>query len=438
MAYVEKTTTSYGKRLKNSVGGIGMGFIMLIAGIILLFWNEGRTVKTTKMLKEAQKVCIDVPDISTVNPELNGQVIHATGMAKTDETLSESQFGVSANAIKLIRKVEYYQVVEHAKTETKDKVGGGQETTTTYTYEAEWCDEPVNSASFKDPSEQDDNWVLIKIDDQELQAKNVAFGGYRLSEELIGQKNDKVALNPVLDEEYVAYLNEEISNLVEEDGDFVHVSGNVVYLGGNPNRPYIGDVRISFYTVDNGEVSIIAKVAGDSFEKFTAKNGYSLQRLSTGVHGMDEMFQTEHSSNKTMSWILRLVGFLLILGGLRNIFKILETLFKVLPFLANIVGLGLNIATFVLALAITLIVIALGWLWYRPLLGILLLVAACAIIWFFAKKGKAAPAAPAGEPVAPAAPAAPAEPAAPAAPAEPVAPAAPAQPEAPKPEEPAE
>ena len=37
MAYVEKTTTSYGSRLKNSLGGIGMGFVMLIAGIVLLF-----------------------------------------------------------------------------------------------------------------------------------------------------------------------------------------------------------------------------------------------------------------------------------------------------------------------------------------------------------------------------------------------------------------
>ena len=428
MAYVEKTTTSYGKRLKDSVGGIGFGFLLLIAGIVLLFWNEGRTVKTTKMLKEAQKVCIDVPDMSSVNPELEGKVIHATGEAHTDEVLEESQFGVSVNAIKLIRKVEYYQVVEHSKTETKDKIGGGQETTTTYTYEAEWCDEPVNSSSFHDPSERDDNWVLLKVDDQTLQAKNVAFGAYTLSDELIGQKNDQVAHNVEIDEEYVAYLDNEISKLVNEDGQFVHVDGNVVYLGGNPNHPYIGDVRISFYRVDNGDVSIIAKVAGKTFEKFTAKNGYSLQRLSTGIHGMDEMFETEHASNKTTAWFLRLLGFLMIWFGLRNIFKILETLFKVLPFLANIVGLGLNIATFVLALVITLIVIALGWLWYRPLLGILLLAAAGAIIWYFSKKGKAAPAAPEAPAVEPVK-------------VEPVAPAEPAKPEepvAPKPEEPAE
>ena len=56
MAYQKVTTTSYGSRLKNSLGGVGLGFVMIIAGIALLFWNEGRTVKTTRMLKEAQGV----------------------------------------------------------------------------------------------------------------------------------------------------------------------------------------------------------------------------------------------------------------------------------------------------------------------------------------------------------------------------------------------
>ena len=424
MAYVEKTTTSYGKRLKDSIGGIGAGFVMLIAGTILLFWNEGRTVKTTRMLKEAQGICIDVPDVSSVNPENEGKLIHATAIAKTDDVLEESFFGINANALKLIRDVEYYQVVEHSKTETKDKVGGGQETTTTYTYSAEWVSSPINSADFHDPSERDANWAFLQLDDETQQAQNVAFGGYRLPAELVAQKNDKVNHPVELDAEYAEYLNEQLAKQVNERGDFLHVNGNTIYCGQNPNSPYVGDVRISFYRVDNGEASIIARITGDTFEKFTAKNGYTLEVLSAGNHSMEEMFQSEHASNKTMAWILRLLGFLLVLGGLRNIFKILETLFKVLPFLANIVGLGLNLATFVIALVWSLLIIAIAWVWYRPVLGILLLVCAGALIWYFGKKGKekkaaAAAAAPAPAPVQPA----------------PEAPKAPEAPEAPKPEE---
>ena len=150
MAYQKVTTTSYGGRLKNALQGVGAGFIMLIAGTILLFWNEGRTVKTTRMLKEAQGVCIELGDIQQIDAEKNGKMIHASGFAGTEDILADDDFDISLNAVKLIRSTEYYQWVEHTKTETKDKVGGGQETITTYTYSKEWVSSPVNSSSFED------------------------------------------------------------------------------------------------------------------------------------------------------------------------------------------------------------------------------------------------------------------------------------------------
>ena len=151
MAYQKVTTTSYGGRLKNALSGVGMGFVMLIAGTVLLFWNEGRTVKTTKMLKEAQGVCVELGDIEQVNADMNGKMIHASGLAATEEVLTDGMFDISLNAIKLIRSTEYYQWVQHEKSETRDKVGGGQETITTYTYSKEWVSSPVSSSSFEDP-----------------------------------------------------------------------------------------------------------------------------------------------------------------------------------------------------------------------------------------------------------------------------------------------
>ena len=109
MAYQKVTTTSYGSRMKNALSGVGMGFVMLIAGTILLFWNEGRTVKTTRMLKEAQKVCVELGDPAQVNPEMNGKMVHASAFAATDDILTDTQFGISLNAVKLIRNTEYSQ-----------------------------------------------------------------------------------------------------------------------------------------------------------------------------------------------------------------------------------------------------------------------------------------------------------------------------------------
>ena len=81
MAYTETTRTSYGKRLGNSLGGIVTGFLLFIAGTVLIWWNEGRAVKTTKMLKEAQGQVVEMPDITKVDPAFEGLLVHAQGFA---------------------------------------------------------------------------------------------------------------------------------------------------------------------------------------------------------------------------------------------------------------------------------------------------------------------------------------------------------------------
>ncbi len=383
MAYQTVTKTSYGSRLSNSLKGIGVGFLMFIAGTILLFWNEGRTVKTAKMLKQAEKVCVHVDDISTADPSLNGQVIHASAFADTRDSLVDNEFGVGARAISLSRDVSYYQWVEHQSSQTKDKIGGGQETVTTYTYSKEWVPFPVESANFADPDYKNRNSIRKKVESQRLYSENVSFGGYRLSPGLIHQIGGAKDLN--------------LSIAAKDSTE--HVQGNMVYYGANPSSPEIGDVKVTFSRVDPATVSIIAQVAGDTFEPFTAKNGYSLSTLEMGTVGMETMFANEKAKNNMMKWILRLIGFLLVLAGLKGIIGIVVAILKVIPFVANIVNLAVNIVIGVVAFAWSLLVIAIAWIVYRPVLGVILLAIGGAAIWWFAKKGAKAKEAAGGEPI---------------------------------------
>lgn len=390
MAFQKTTNTSYGTRLKNSFGGVGTGFILLIAGILLLFWNEGRTVKTARMLKESQGVCVELGDISAVNPEMDGKMVHATGMAETDEILTDDLFGISQNAIRLSRTVEYYQWVEHESSTKRDKLGGGQETVTTYTYSKSWVPFPVDSQEFEDPDYRGIyNGPLMTCDDMTVQARNVRFGAYRLPESLVSQMSRRQEFTVTPDPEIIGQLNRQLLQIDTTARDtMVHVRGAVIYLGANPGAPNVGDVRISFEKVVPGEVSILAKVNGDTFEQYTAKNDYSMLRLRDGAVGMDSMFAQARSSNKTTGWFLRLLGFLLLLWGFRNIFNIITSILKVVPFLASIANLGVGLVSGVLALALWLIVVAIAWIVYRPVLGIILLAAAVALIIFLGKKGK--------------------------------------------------
>ena len=371
MAYTETTRTSYGKRLGNSLGGIVTGLLLFIGGTVLIWWNEGRAVKTTKMLKEAQGQVVEMADISQVDPSFEGKLIHATGLATTTDSLFDSQFKVGTRAIALRRDAEYYQWVEHAQSQTKDKIGGAQETTTTYTYDLQWVSSPISSADFHDPDYRSENTVKANVEDQTWYAQEVSFGAYKLSPAQVSSIGGSVPL-PV-------------------DGN-----SNVIYIGENPSKPDVGDVRISFTQVLPAEISIVASVTGNTFAPYTAKNGKTFSALRMGNVPQDQIFESAHSSNKLLLWVLRVVAFFLIMTGLKSIFSILETLLKVLPFLANIVGWGVGLVCGIVAFVWTLLVAAIAWVAYRPLVAIILLAIAGVTIWYFAThKKKDAPAAPA-------------------------------------------
>ena len=127
MAYQETTTTGYGTRVGRSFKGIGTGLLLFLAGTALLWWNEGRAVKTDKMLNEAEKVTVEMEDPTRKNPELDGELVCASALATTEDSLTDTQYHVGAKAIGLQRRVEYYQWVEHSESKSTDKFGGKEE-----------------------------------------------------------------------------------------------------------------------------------------------------------------------------------------------------------------------------------------------------------------------------------------------------------------------
>ena len=419
MAYQEVTTTGYGTRVKNSFGGIIPGFLMFIAATALLWWNEGRAVKTDKMLNETQKVCVDMENPGKIDKSLDGEVVCATAMATTEDSLSDSQFNLGEKAISLIRNVEYYQWVEHSTSESKDKFGGKEVTTTTYTYSKEWMPRPVDSGAFHDPAYQGKNHVVANYEDQQQWAENVAFGAYKLNESLIHSisSREPVLLNidpagladinksvaevygiktaaqpaptqPVVADSAATVVPDSVPQDNKVDLEYVHQSGNVLYLGKTAAVPAIGDVRITFEKIVPAKVTIIAQVTGDTFKPYKAKNGKRFQTLVMGKKDADEIFDSEHAANHMWLWVIRIIGVLLVIAGLKGIFGIFSTLLKVIPFLSSILGWGIGVVCTVVGIVWSLIVIAIAWLFYRPLLGIGLLVLAGFLIWVFAFKGK--------------------------------------------------
>jgi len=447
MAYTETTTTGYGTRVGNSFKAIGSGILMFVIGTALLWWNEGRAVKTEKMLDEAGSKYVEMENPNKKDASLEGELICGTAMATTEDSLSDAQFGIGAKAIALRRSVEYYQWVEHAQEKTEDKLGGKQVTTTTYTYSKQWVSSPIQSSEFHDPAYQNKNMVLTTVDDTEQYAENVSFGAYQLNESLIHSISSREAMDLAIAEDLLkqfdkstqaAYerfygvqksiqqqptqqpaqapaipdsirallsdsakavldslqaVNDSINRQMEnaenkKDLEYIHVANNILYFGRVPGSPEVGDVRVTFEKIVPAKVTVMAVVDGDTFKPFKAKNGKRFQTLVMGQKSGDEIIEAEKEANNMLLWFFRIVGIVLVIGGLKGIFGFIETILKVVPFIAGIFGWGIGVICTVIGIAWSLIVIAIAWLFYRPLLGISLLALAGFLIWVFAFKGK--------------------------------------------------
>jgi len=389
MAVTETTTESWGSRLGGSIRGVIVGLALFVGGFPVLFWNEGNSVKTAKAIDEGEGACVAVESNEKVDAEYEGKLVHMTGKADTKDVLSDATFGVSATAIKLKREVEMYQWIEESHTTEKKKVGGSVEKTTTYTYKKDWSSHAINSGDFKEQGH--DNPGGIEFPGEEQYAANVSFGAFKLSEKqihMIGSSRD------------FAFPTNFTCALPR-----AQVKGRIIYVPNaetrnNPlnnrdvaSQTRIGDMRVTFNVIYPHDVSIIAKQKGDSFVDYTAKNGKKLNYLANGVEDAAAMFETARTNNAIMTWLIRLGGFLMMFFGLSMMAKPMSVLADVLPILGDIVGVGTGLVSGLLSLVCSLSTIAVAWIFFRPVLGIILLVIAGALVGLLAKKLLAARAA---------------------------------------------
>ena len=374
------SSSSWFSRLGKAFTGIIFGIILIVIGVSLLFWNEGRAVKTYNTLKEGQGLVIDVSadEVDTVN---EGKLVHLAADATTEETLADGDFGISANAIRLHRDVEMYQWKENKETETRKKLGGGEETVTTYTYSKEWSSRLNDSSSFQQ-SEGHENPSEFPYDSMTWDAETVPVGAFFLSPDLISQLSNFTDL-PVREVPEGASWPENAK-----------ASKGGIYLGENPAQAQVGDVRIKFSVVEQGPVSVVAAQNGDTFADYQTKAGGTIAMIVPGDVPAQQMFEDAISTNTFVTWLIRLGGFILIWIGFGLLFAPLSVLADVVPLFGDLVGAATGLIAFLLALAVALTVIALAWLFFRPLLGITLLVLAVGALVFglrtFRKKPQAA------------------------------------------------
>lgn len=353
----EVTRRGYGERIKSAVLGVVGGFALIAAAFALLWWNEGRAIKTTKGLAEGAAVVVSVsPD--SIEPANNGRLIHVTGHAASLDILRDPLLGIEEPAIALIREAEMYQWKQRSKSERRSRAGGSEERVTTYTYHPEWSAGHVDSSRFHDPAFRNPSSMPVPV--ETFHATNVSLGEFRLNQALIGQIGDSEPYG--LNASHVQGLPERLRGHVDDE------QPDWLYLG-DAYMPEVGDLRLRMRVVRDQPVSVVARQIDNTFEPYITDRGTVIQRLVGGVMSTDAMFSRMERENVFKTWGLRALGLVMMIAGIGLVLKPIQVVFDVLPLLGSLAGLGTGLIALVFGLVLSLMTIAGAWLFYRPLLS---------------------------------------------------------------------
>lgn len=378
--YTEVTNESWFARLGKAIGGVVVGLLLVVVAGGLLFWNEGRSVRRYRSLDAGQAQVVSIA-ADTIDPGYEGHLVHLSEKVTSSKPLKDPEFGLSITALRLQRVVEMYQWTEDKETKERKKVGGGKEKTTTYRYQKRWVRHLVDHHRFKKPDGHR-NPAEMPYANQDFISINAHLGAFRLSPTVVQriQGFEDVDIDQAL-----------IPDKVPADAQR---HGAWLYFGPQPGTPTLGDVRVSFRAVYPAWVSVVAQQQKNRLAPYKTAGG-ELILVKRGEHGADALFESARTSNAALTWGLRLGNALLIGIGFALILGPLSTVADLIPLLGTVVGLGAGIAAAILAAGLSLAIIALAWIWYRPLLGLGLLAgcgALAALLWWRQSRPAKAPA----------------------------------------------
>jgi len=355
--YVERTSQSWSSRIGRSITAALFGGVLIVGSIILLFWNEGRAIQTERSLAEGGKVVIDVA-AQPIDPANDNRLIHISGNAAATAPVTDSTFGVSTVALRLVRTAAMYQWEENKHEETHKSLGGSEETETTYTYKKVWSDHAIDSQNFR----YRDNHANPpkKYDRLSVTASDATLGAFRLDAPVLGllPANTPLGVAP----QAVDNIKARIANARELDG--------AIYLGADPDDPQIGDYRISFGVAPVGPVSVIGRQAGAGIASYQTKAGDVLLMAAIGVQSATDMFKDAERNNEILTWVIRFCGMLAMWFGAFFVMGVLAVIADVVPLAGSIVRAGVSLVALAFTFLVAPLVIGIAWLWYRPLLSL--------------------------------------------------------------------
>ncbi|KAM9799201.1 transmembrane protein 43 [Syngnathus typhle] len=354
-----ETNPGFLQRLSDTAGGTFVGVGLFFLSIYILFTNEGRAVQTASSLDEGLAQVVSLDTFASLDPQNDKSLVHLSAPLQTSKPLHDPNYRVEVQAVKLKRQVEMYQWVEYQESKNYEE-NGSTKTETTYTYNTEWKSELINSRHF-DKEIGHQNPSAMAVESVTVVAPQVQVGPFTLSNGLVEQISNFRTLS--------------LKDFTSLDLDpFLTISDDYFYHTQQPKSPEVGDVRVrfSFAGLSGETVSIVAKQSGEKLLAFKTKSGDVLEILYLEELSAEEVFAKEQQHNSMKTWGLRAAGWALMFLAIQLTMRIIYTLVDWVPILRDLVSVGLKIFALCMSSSLSLLTIAAGWFFNRPLMALAL------------------------------------------------------------------
>jgi len=418
----QKTTTSSSTKKDDDPYGFGefmTGCVLIPFALVFLWKNEKKLVTYAKCMDAAQEDCITV-DNSSVDEKNNFRLVHTTGKTQNDTELVDNEFAVTAeNSYRLTRTVEMFQWQEHhhAKTDSHPEH---------WTYSKGWFTHHIDSSGFRESGHENpgNEWPFKS---NTIAGQNVTLGQYRLSASQISRLGHSNRKDVAPEDKMVEATADAMSNCgfsaFEARGKYLVASTDDNSLVGD----HIGQYRVSFTYDKCDTTTIIAQQMQDDDEVFTFRKwnpekihvpyGNStdaegdetcgnplccyicmcvnccfsvmfeevVDRATDGKETKESYFESQQELVKQLNSVFRPLGIVATIMGFYMLFAPVIKLLAYIPLVGWLLSSLTAVAAFVFALVVggtmSCLVIAIAWVFFRPLIGIPLLLVVCASIY---------------------------------------------------------
>ncbi|XP_055377161.1 transmembrane protein 43 homolog [Condylostylus longicornis] len=269
--------------------------VLLILGSGLLFWNEGRSVKRNFSLMEALNDAITIDPNSDIDPTFSKRLVHFYGQIVTGEPLTEPEYNIQVQAVKLKRKVQMYQwveeTIEHNYGQSIDIMDRDERT---YYYTQSWEDHLINSRLFSSPFTHR-NPENFPIESHVQLAETVYIGKYELSKDL------KIKFDDF----------QHISSDQRPDDPTIKLHQGFYFHSNDVFNPEIGDLRLLFSAAGmEGEYYTVVGCIeeGNKIVPYYTSYKTQINFLFAGKLKLTEVFDRQHKTYRLESWISRFIG----------------------------------------------------------------------------------------------------------------------------------